>query len=424
MKVLRWLVAVLLLTASLGQLNRLFIGDGSDVVLYANDILIGIMAVWYVATAIIARKSWRIPPVILPLFLWLMIGGLGLVLARSVLNFSEILISASYLLRYGAYAIVLFFVAYDSLVYASSWKERERTMYGWIAVLLVSALLMAVSGFIQLYVLPDLAVLAKYGWDPHVNRLVTAMLDPNYAGCYFSIAIGLSTSLFLHLKQHYILRLVLLLLTAILLLALLLTFSRSGYIMLAVVLGCIALVKSRSLLVVGLMVALLTVLYVPRVQTRLIGAIEIDASAQPRIVSWQNSLTIAQKNLFLGVGFNTYRYAQDRYGIISLDTSGNAGAGADSSWLFILATTGLLGLLVFVANYIGLIWSGWQVYRASEHEVIKASALGLLAVLCGLAVASQFNNALFYTWILEPLWLWCGLVVGMGAILGKNEVEV
>lgn len=422
MIVLRWLVAVLLLTASLGQLNRLFIGDNTDVVLYINDVLIGFMAAWYVLSAIVARKSWRIPKVMLLIGAWGMVAGIGLLLSRPFLTSTEWLVALSYLLRYAAYALVFFFVAYDSVVYAKS-RGWMTTVYWWVGVLLISALLMAIGGFVQLYILPDLSELAKYGWDPHIDRLVTAMLDPNYAGCYFSIAIGIATSLFLHVKQRHALQFALLILIGILLLALLLTFSRSGYIMLALVLTCIALVESRILLVVGLIMALVTVLSVPRVQTRLIGALEVDASAQPRIISWQNSWHIAEDNLLLGVGFNTYRYAQDRYGIVSLDKSGNAGAGADSSWLFILATTGVVGLLAYVAYYAGLLYAGIRLYRRSSLEMVRALALGYVAVLIGLAIASQFNNALFYTWILEPLWLLSGLVVGLGAVLTGSEKE-
>src|SRR5690606_1889189 len=122
------------------------------------------------------------------------------------LSGSEWLISASYLIRYVAYVLVLFWVAYDSVVYSRSQSDRQQMTTWWLVVLLVSGLLMAMGGFIQLFILPDLSVLARYGWDPHLDRLVTAMLDPNYAGCYFSILVAVGASLFLHLKEHYVVR--------------------------------------------------------------------------------------------------------------------------------------------------------------------------------------------------------------------------
>lgn len=421
MKFLRWITAVLLITASFGQLNRLFIGDSNDLVLYVNDLLIGVIAVWYLVAAIIARKQWRIPPVMLAILAWMAIGFLGLLFAMADLSRLEWLVSLSYLLRYAAYVLIFFFIAYDSVVFVRDYSQRQYWLRWWLTVLLFSGLLMAIGGFVQLYFLPDLSILAKYGWDPHLNRLVTAMLDPNYAGCYFSIVIAVAVSLFLYIDKHYLARAALLVYIAVLLLALLLTFSRSGYIMLVIVLGCIAVIKSRWLLLVGIAVGVIIFLSVPRVQTRILGAFQVDASAQPRILSWQNSWSIAQKNPILGVGFNSYRYAQDRYGIVSLDKSGNAGAGADSSWLFILATTGWLGLLWFVINYLGLLYISVTFYLRSQVASHRAMALALGSILVGLAVASQFNNALFYTWIIEPLWLLCGLVLGLTVPLTKAE---
>lgn len=411
MIIIRWLAAILLLTASLGQLNRLFIGDSADVVLYLNDVLIGALAVWYIMYVLIARKSWEIPQAILPVFGWVFVAVAGLILARGVVGGTEWLISWSYLVRYVAYVLVFFFVAFDSLLYdPAQWRRRFDW---WIGILLASGLLMAIGGFIQLYLLPDLAELAKYGWDPHVDRLVTAMLDPNYAGCYFAIIIGVAVSLYLHMEGQLGRRALLLLLISVLMVALLLTYSRSGYLMLAVVLGCISVVKSRALLVVGLVLAIIAVMTVPRIQTRLIGALEVDASAQPRIISWQNSWQIGSDNWMLGVGFNAYRYAQDRYGIVDLEESGHAGAGADSSWLFVFATTGILGALLFVSGYMAMIWAAMRTYFGSSNPRVRAVSLATASVLVGLAMASQFNNALFYTWIMQPLWLLCGICVAL-----------
>jgi O-antigen ligase len=421
MKFAQWLVAILLLTASLGQLNRLFIGDNADLVLYVNDLLVGVLALWYVGHALIARGSWKIPSSMLWLFGWIAIGSLGLLLAGTTLGRNELLVSLSYLFRFTAYSVLFFFVAHDSVVYAMSGVQRRVRWWTW--VVMAAMVLMAIGGFIQLYFLPDLSALAAYGWDPHLDRLVTAMLDPNYAGCFFAIGLAVSTSLFLHLDKQYGTRLILLTISVLLLVALLLTYSRSGYLMAAIVLGVIALVRSRALLLIGILLAILVILSVPRIQTRLLGALRVDASAQPRIISWQNSWHIAQDNLLIGVGFNTYRYAQDRYGIVSLDKSGNAGAGADSSWLFILATTGVTGLFFFVANYAALGWQGVRLALEQSDAWQRGLGLAFVAMLAGLAVASQFNNALFYTWIMEPFWLLAGLMCGLWSIKDADRAS-
>jgi O-antigen ligase len=183
--------------------------------------------------------------------------------------------------------------------------------------------------------------------------------------------------------------------------------------MLAVILGVIAFLRAKWLLVVGAVVGIVVIVTVPRIQTRIQGAINPDASASLRVVSWQNSLSIAQTHPWLGVGFNSYRYAQDRYGIVVLGENVNAGAGADSSWLFIFATTGVLGLTIFCLFYFTLIWESWQAFILAGTELERSIGLASLAVLCGLVPASQFNNALFYTWILRWWMALIGLMLGV-----------
>jgi putative inorganic carbon (hco3(-)) transporter len=416
MKLTRFFAIVILLSAAVGQLNRIFLGDGEGAVLYVNDLLVGVMAALYLIYVLIVRKSWKIPPTMFGIWLFLVFGGLGLLLNSLVLSGSELLISLSYLIRYLCYSF-LFFVTYDALMYAPDEQRAEEQLERWVMWIIVTCALVALSGFVQLYVLPDLGALARYGWDPHLNRLTTAMLDPNYAAAYLSIGAALAISLYLHSKNPR-LQLTMLGVIALLLAAILLTYSRSGYLMLAIVLGVISITKSRWLLIVGAVLAIMAFTFIPRVQQRVVGAFEVDASASPRIVSWQNSLNIGLDNQPLGVGYNSYRYAQDRYGILNLEESGNAGAGADSSWLFIFATSGILGLFAFLFCYVGLAWSSLQGYLRAKSEIAKGTCLAFLAVITGLAIFTQFNNALFYTWILELFWVIGGLVAAIHQRLG------
>ncbi len=419
MVVSQFIAIIVLITASLGQLNRLFIGDAEGVVLYANDILVGILAVLYLGHALIVRRSWVVPPVITSLWLFLVVGTFGLALSWTSLGGSELVVSLSYWVRYLCYSF-LFFVVFDAIVYARTQSERRYQIQRWAVWILVAASLMAVSGFIQLYLLPDLAILAQYGWDPHSGRLTTAMLDPNYAGTYLSMMAAVAVSLFLYienLRWRWILAVLIIILT----LAVLLTYSRSGYVTLAIALGIIALIKSRWLLIVGLVIAVMAYATVPRIQERIQGALEIDASASPRIISWQNSLYIAGQNLPFGVGFNSYRFAQDRYGILSLEESGNAGAGGDSSWLFILATTGVFGSIAFMVMYLGFAWFSWRGLLLAKLPLEKALCLSALAILAGLGIASQFNNALFYTWIVELFWVMMGLIMAINQFVTPSS---
>ena len=107
---------------------------------------------------------------------------------------------------------------------------------------------------------------------------------------------------------------------------------------------------------------------------------------------WQTSPVV-------GVGFNAYRYAKYQQGILNEEglLESHSGAGADSSILFVLATTGVVGLMA----YLNLGFNLWK--YAAGNILFKTSLLGIIA-------HSFFNNTLFYPWAME--WLWLTLALG------------
>ena len=195
--------------------------------------------------------------------------------------------------------------------------------------------------------------------------------------------------------------------------ALLLTFSRSGWLMFSSVLLLFGLLRSPKLLLVALLAGFLAYFAVPRVQTRISGITDPDDSAKLRLVSWNRAWQIFLENPVFGVGFNLYRPAQERLGFfdpsLSIDrlgqvTGGQAGAGSDSSWLLVLATTGVMGLALYLLLYGQLFFKGLGNLNSHEHWVLALSLFGLL-------FESQFINSLFY----PPILLWFWILVGLTA---------
>ena len=137
-----------------------------------------------------------------------------------------------------------------------------------------------------------------------------------------------------------------------------------------------------------------------------------------------NAITIFRDNPILGVGFNSYRYAQHRYGFIddiSLKTS-HAGAGTDNSFLLVLATTGVVGLAFYIYMWFKILKSYHpkQVFGSDEmlkrvqHDTKKESfqktiSITIIASSIGLFANSFFINSLFY----PPIMLWMWVLVGL-----------
>jgi O-antigen ligase len=191
--------------------------------------------------------------------------------------------------------------------------------------------------------------------------------------------------------------------------ALILTFSRSAWLMFAVSVGVMGVLKSRRLLILALVSLLAAYALVPRVQTRVAGGVDPDDSARARITSWAATLKIVKDYPVIGVGFNAFRYAQARYGFFDFQAplGGRAGAGSDSSLLLVLATTGVVGLGAFLllgVRAIGEI-GGIGGIRGTGGEI----PLAVLASAAGLLVESNFINSLFYPWIM--IWVWTMLAL-------------
>lgn len=368
-----------IITLSLGQFAIL--SGGGGVPIYIFDFVVGIYSLFGLTHFLIAKKTFKLSKSQLLFLLFSGIALLSLLTRLTTLAVEEVILSSFYLIRWTIYLI-------SGIVTVNAVKKKIFTLNFVIKNFLISALFVSLGGFVQLVVLPDFTVLDPFlGWDPHKNRLASTFFDPNFTGGYLALVIGLTLSLHFN-KVRKISSKEAVFYVLIPLVALILTFSRSSWGMLAVIVMVIGALRARFLLVLAIIMMFLTYFAVPRVQTRLTGVTDPADSAAFRLVSWKNTLEIAQQNLFLGVGFNSFRYAQRDYGFFESGTlGGNAGGGSDSSFLLVLATTGIFGLVVFLMGYF------WRLKN-----------FVLLPLILGLFLHSQFVNSLFYPQILF-LWL-------------------
>src|SRR5690606_10701527 len=95
----------------------------------------------------------------------------------------ELAVSGFYLLR------LLF---YGSLIWIiPDLYPTERDLLGVVRLLVWVGMAVVIAGFLQLYVLPDIGILTAFGWDPHVGRLLSTFLDPNYLGGFLAILLAI-----------------------------------------------------------------------------------------------------------------------------------------------------------------------------------------------------------------------------------------
>lgn len=349
-----------------------------------NDVAVTLLDVGVAATvALYFLLKRRIPNAHLKKPILIFAATLFISLAVNIprLNASELLVSSLYLLRWVFYAL-LFFVVLD----LSSFKKRIEQ------VMIIGGATLVVGGYIQYFLYPDLRNLYYAGWDEHLYRMFSTFLDPNFAGAFFVLYF-----LFLLNKLFKKKTLIFGFISLVTLIAIVLTFSRSAYIMLVIGTVILLYLEGKKLFSAGLIgLFLVSIIIFGQLSMWSEGTNLLrTASGEARLDSIRNAFTIFKDHPIFGVGFNSYRYAQRDYGFLNEKKKiVHSGAGTDNSFLFILATAGIVGFLAFV-------------YLFFNISLIKDPLV--ISSISALMVNSLFINSLFYPPIM--FWMWIFLAV-------------
>jgi glycosyltransferase involved in cell wall biosynthesis len=363
-----------------------------EVHLYLTDVVMFLIVIsWGIWRFLLVKKKCQLPPLAKPIFLFSLIAAISLMVNAPLLSGREVMVAGLYLFRWLVYAGI-YFVIFD-LKGHFNWLNRQNL----INFLLVVGVAVAVFGLIQYILYPDLKALEVLEWDPHYYRVVGTFLDPGFTGIILALTLILLYSTYINIcvvepgnKREKMMILVSGLAVYV---ALALTYSRASWLAYLVGMGVISIMKkSLNFFVSILLVGVVTVLLLPRPAGEG-GKLERAYSIEARIQNWRQTLTITKDHPIFGVGFNAYRYAQRNYGFLDEEKwqVSHAGAGADSSLLFVLATTGIFGFFAYF-------WIWLKSLITNYELLITASIIALL-------VHSLFLNSLFYPWIMSWMWI-------------------
>lgn len=374
-------------TYLLGQLGRIQLSG--EVALILLDISLGVViGIWCLYLLIWKRTELSMlihSPLARPLFLFFSVCLVSLVSNIANLVQGEFIIAFLYLLR------LLFYYSLFLLIPTLSLPRRESVTKAMVGTGLGVVLL----GYVQLLVYPDMRNLIYLGWDDHYYRMVSTFFDPNFTGIFLVLYLFFIVEKGRKLKDKKS-SLFYGTVGILTFLAIFLTYSRTAFLALIVggTLYLLFLKKVRYLLGLGLLSAIL-ILFLSNTQYESLNPLRT-ASINARFLAGENAITIIKDNPILGVGFNAYRYALERYNLSSDAKYPHHGeSGTDNSLLFITATTGLVGLLSFL-----FLWGRIVLLRKSSPVFI--------ASITALFVGSLFVNAIFYTFLL----LWIALLWG------------
>jgi len=402
MGILKISFIILLLLFPLGQIARLEFQNGVAVTL--NDIAVGVVVLVFLFAN---RSKQRFKKSLtIPINIFAVIGLVSLVVNIRVLNISEFIVSLLYGIRWILYAGIFFVV--------SEFDPKFKKIITKVMIFIGS--LVVIGGYLQYFLYPNLRNLYYLGWDEHLYRMFSSFLDPNFAGAFFVLYFLLLSGLLLdsfekkqRLKKGNLGIIALFLSGLVTLIAIILTYSRSAYIMLLVGAITFLILKKQKKIAVGfILVFFMLIVYFSNLRIEGMNPLRI-ASSEARLESASHAITIIRNNPILGVGFNAYRYAQVRYGFIQEDSDmlSHSGAGTDNSFLFVLATTGIIGFTAYIYMWLKILSYTFKV--PAQNNFQKTIACVVIASTVGIFVNALFINSLFYPSIMLWMWVLIGL---------------
>ena len=390
---------------AIGNLGRApVLVHGPELPVLLNDLFIGLV-LGVAALACLQARRLQVDVVVGVALLFATVGvGAGLWAAQKYnIGVGELLGSFAYLGRwlayFGVYVAVLN-VARDEDA-PVLWSALERMV-----------LVFAAFGVFQVFAFehftqsvypqgPDYIL-----WDYQGRRLVSTLLDPNFAGILLAIP------LLVHVAQIAFGAPVRAWKPLLLLAALLLTVSRGAVLALCV--GLLVIVAARGVrLRLARAAGLMLLAFLPFIPA-LVGfaasfrKFSIDESAMARVDSWVRALTVISDNPVFGVGFNTYLYVQRAYG---WNYASRSPAGLDGGLLFVTVLTGFVGLALYLTLLGIIIVRCRRVWRdALADPSARGFALGTAAATVALVLHSLTVNSLLLPILMESLWVMAGIV--------------
>lgn len=384
--------------------------------------LAGLYLVWL--SRLLARKDTRLvtTPTTMPLLLFIMLAIVSYVrglehaslTANNIRHFAEILLSLG-----------LFLVVTNII------RSRERLRIAVVALMAGGAIAAFVG--IVLYLIPrDLStrilsalrvvrypsgidVLRYVEDNPDLPlRAISTSVDPNVLGGLLIFTTTITAAMALAPKP-VLPRAILFGMVGVMVICMVLTYSRGSFAGLAVAIGLLAVLRYRKLAWFGLLgLALLFLL--PWTQNYVAHFIEgvqgQDLATQMRFGEYKDALILIGRYPWFGVGFS---------GTPDIDTY----LGVSNVYLQIAEQMGVVGLLAFLAAIGSYGWHFMQSYQALKRdEDLQPIALGITLAVCGGLFGGLFDHYLFnlvFPHASSLLWLTIGLGAAAANLAANPE---
>lgn len=392
-KFFKTLLFLLIILFPFGVLTSIpFEFNQSNVRIYLNDVLVFFLVTIYLVSLFFKRANLHLTSRGRLLLIFLFIAFFSLTLSLRHYQISQIFIGFLYFIRLFFYFSLYFVI----LHLAKNPKEKNNLLW----LLMQAGTMTALLGILQYFFYPDLRNLLYLGFDPHNKRIFGTFLDPNFLGIIMVLT-SIIALFFLSEETNFNFQRKFSLFTLFIsLVVLILTYSRSSYLSFILVILSLIYLHRKFIYLIPLIILLVLASLIPKAKNNESLNLERTSTIEARIANYEESAVIIRKSPVIGIGFNNYGMVKNRYfpSEENVLRPNNAGEGADSSLLFTFATTGIIGLFVYLS-----FWTRGIFQRSKPYFFIVFPST--LAVF----VHSIFVNSLYFPWVI----FWFVLIWGI-----------
>ena len=293
--------------------------------------------------------------------------------------------------------------------------ETKRQLYGMLFFFICMGVLVALYGFYQ-FLFP-----AKFSGVWHDTtmfegiafRVYSTLENPNVLGEYFLLVIPFAAAFCINGKTWFQ-RLFFAGCGGVMLLCLVLTYSRGCYLGIMAAAAVFLVLWDRRFILVGLLVLLLLPFILPEtILNRFLSIGDMaDSSTSYRVYIWLGSIAMLKDYWLCGIGPGT-----DAFNMVYPAYAYNSIAAPHSHNLFlqILCDAGIVGFVVFVLflfQYYRMTCGALSRERKGEHKVLL---IGAISAMTGFLVQSM-SDYTFYNYRVMLLFWVC---VAFGMVLAR-----
>jgi len=328
-----YLIYFFFLSLSFGQLERISFLDQS-VNIYFHDIIILSIIIFYAVKNILTRKvdvREKLDSIEKAGVIFLVILFLSLINGFWRFTFLQNIVGFLYFGRLCMY-FIFYFILTHWIHYHN--KQSQNAIRMGMILFVVSTV---VFSYIQFFLYPNLRNLSYLGWDPHYYRVFGLFFDTSTAGIVYVMLF------FWLISQKHSYKSLVVIGSISLFGLILFTYSRSIYITFGIVFTLFFIKRISPLKMLLLVCVFILMVFIMPRPNGYGGELMRTYSITTRMNDYKEGLKLWLRKPLLGYGYNRLRSFTKRPDNIS-----HAGASFSSSYMTILASSGLIGLLVFL----------------------------------------------------------------------------